>query len=39
MTAINVGMFVVEFSAGALAGSQALQADALDFAADGATYG
>jgi Co/Zn/Cd efflux system component len=29
---------VVEFSAGHWAGSQALQADALDFAADGATY-
>ncbi len=38
VTAINVVMFVVEFSAGHLAGSQALQADALDFAADGATY-
>ena len=38
VTAINVCMFVVEFSAGHFAGSQALQADALDFAADGATY-
>jgi Co/Zn/Cd efflux system component len=38
VTAINVGMFVIEFSAGHWAGSQALQADALDFAADGATY-
>ena len=38
VTAINVGMFVVEFSAGRLAGSQALQADALDFFADGVTY-
>ena len=38
VTAINVGMFVVEFSAGHLAGSQALQADALDFFADGVTY-
>lgn len=38
VTAINVGMFFVEFSAGHWAGSQALQADALDFAADGATY-
>ena len=32
-------MFVVEMSAGALSGSQALQADALDFFADAATYG
>lgn len=38
VTAINIGMFVVEFSAGQLSGSQALKADALDFAADGATY-
>ena len=38
VTAVNVVMFVVEFSAGHWAGSQALQADALDFAADGATY-
>jgi Co/Zn/Cd efflux system component len=38
VTAINVAMFVIEFSAGHWAGSQALQADALDFAADGATY-
>jgi Co/Zn/Cd efflux system component len=38
VTAINVGMFLVEFSAGHLAGSQALQADALDFFADGVTY-
>ncbi len=38
VTAINVGMFVVEMTAGQLAGSQALKADALDFAADGATY-
>ena len=37
--AINGGMFVVEMSAGALAGSQALQADALDFLGDTATYG
>ena len=37
--AINAAMFFVEMSAGALAGSQALQADALDFAADAATYG
>ena len=32
--AINAGMFVLEMAAGALAGSQALQADALDFLAD-----
>src|SRR5688572_1350189 len=38
VTAINVGMFVIEFSAGHLAGSQALKADALDFFADGVTY-
>jgi cation diffusion facilitator family transporter len=37
--AINAGMFVVEMSAGALAGSQALQADALDFLGDSLTYG
>jgi cation diffusion facilitator family transporter len=37
--AINAGMFVVEMSAGALAGSQALQADALDFLGDALTYG
>ncbi|HZP21142.1 MAG TPA: cation transporter [Bauldia sp.] len=37
--AINASMFAVELVAGALAGSQALQADALDFAADSATYG
>jgi Co/Zn/Cd efflux system component len=36
---INAGMFIVEMSAGALAGSQALQADALDFFGDAATYG
>lgn len=38
VTAINVGMFFVEMTAGQLSGSQALKADALDFAADGATY-
>ena len=38
VTAINVAMFVVEMTAGQLSGSQALKADALDFAADGATY-
>jgi cation diffusion facilitator family transporter len=37
--AINAGMFVVEMAAGALAGSQALQADALDFLGDSLTYG
>jgi Co/Zn/Cd efflux system component len=37
--AINAGMFLVEFGAGALAGSLALQADSLDFAMDAATYG
>lgn len=37
--AINAGMFLVEMIAGALAGSQALQADALDFLGDTLTYG
>ncbi|MEX0853041.1 MAG: cation diffusion facilitator family transporter [Bauldia sp.] len=37
--AINATMFLVEIGAGALSGSQALQADALDFAGDAATYG
>jgi cation diffusion facilitator family transporter len=37
--AINAAMFVVEMTAGALAGSQALQADALDFLGDTTTYG
>ena len=32
--AINAVMFVVEIAAGHLAGSQALQADALDFLGD-----
>lgn len=36
---INAGMFIVELSAGKLAGSQALQADALDFLGDALTYG
>lgn len=36
---INATMFLVEMGAGALAGSQALQADALDFLGDAATYG
>ena len=38
VTAINIGMFVVEMAAGQLSGSQALKADALDFFADGVTY-
>lgn len=37
--AINAAMFFVEMGAGAFSRSQALQADALDFAADAATYG
>lgn len=37
--AINAAMFFVEMGAGALAGSQALQADALDFLGDALTYG
>ena len=37
--AINAAMFFVEMSAGALAGSRALQADALDFFGDTLTYG
>jgi len=37
--AINAVMFVVEMTAGAIAGSQALQADALDFLGDTLTYG
>ena len=37
--AINASMFLVEMGAGALAGSQALQADALDFLGDATTYG
>ena len=36
---INAAMFFVEMSAGKLAGSQALQADALDFFGDALTYG
>ncbi|MGJ8544468.1 MAG: cation transporter [Sulfitobacter sp.] len=36
---INAAMFVVEISAGKMAGSQALQADALDFLGDALTYG
>lgn len=37
--ALNAIMFVVEMSAGQLAKSQALQADALDFLGDALTYG
>ncbi|WP_106743699.1 cation transporter [Yoonia maritima] len=37
--AINAGMFVVEMTAGHMARSQALQADALDFFGDAVTYG
>ena len=36
---INAAMFLVEMSAGKMAGSQALQADALDFLGDAFTYG
>lgn len=36
---INAAMFVVEMTAGHMARSQALQADALDFFADSVTYG
>jgi Co/Zn/Cd efflux system component len=36
--AINATMFAVEMAAGVAAGSQALKADALDFAGDTATY-
>ncbi len=36
--AINGSMFVVEMAGGVLAGSQALQADALDFFGDTVTY-
>lgn len=37
--AINVAMFLVEAAAGLVAGSLSLQADALDFLGDAATYG
>lgn len=37
--AINAAMFFVEMGAGQLAGSKALQADALDFLGDASTYG
>lgn len=36
---INAALFLVEMGAGALAGSRALQADALDFLGDTFTYG
>jgi Co/Zn/Cd efflux system component len=36
---INAAMFLIEFAAGAFAGSMALQADALDFLGDTLTYG
>ena len=36
---LNALMFAVELAAGALADSMSLQADAMDFAADAATYG
>ena len=38
VVALNAAMFAVEATAGQLAGSMALQADALDFAGDSATY-
>ena len=37
--ALNASMFAVEIGAGVVAGSQALQADALDFLGDTLTYG
>ncbi|MCR9256989.1 MAG: cation transporter [Alphaproteobacteria bacterium] len=37
--AINAVMFAIEMTAGSLAGSQALKADALDFLGDTLTYG
>jgi Co/Zn/Cd efflux system component len=37
--ALNASMFAVEIGAGVAAGSQALQADALDFLGDTLTYG
>jgi len=36
---INAAMFLIEMTAGKISGSQALQADALDFLADASTYG
>jgi hypothetical protein len=38
IVALNAAMFIVEIVAGQLAGSVALQADALDFLGDTATY-
>jgi Co/Zn/Cd efflux system component len=38
VVSINAGMFVLEAGAGIFAGSQALQADALDFLGDSVTY-
>lgn len=37
--ALNASMFVVEMGGGVMAGSEALQADALDFLGDTLTYG
>jgi Co/Zn/Cd efflux system component len=37
--ALNASMFAVEMGGGVMAGSQALQADALDFLGDTLTYG
>lgn len=37
--ALNAGMFAIEMTAGQVARSQALQADALDFFGDALTYG
>lgn len=37
--AINAAKFAIELTAGVIAGSQALQADALDFLGDTLTYG
>ena len=37
--AMNAAMFIVEMAAGQMAGSKALQADALDFFGDAVTYG
>ncbi len=37
--ALNAGMFAIEMTAGQMARSQALQADALDFFGDALTYG
>ena len=37
--ALNASMFAVEMGGGVMAGSEALQADALDFLGDTLTYG